>query len=207
MHTMRSVVGRTLPCTGGGMMASAVSFFSIARRSARGRTRARAADFTASRSRVEHSSSACRVSIFGFGTMSTAPASNASNITFEPSSVNEEQMITGIGRCAMILRRKVMPSMRGISRSRMMTSGSSFSSRLAATNGSDAVAITSISGSSLKIVSRIWRTDAESSTISTRTFSLGILVALRLDLENGWLNLLQPRHGTVNIDSECPTSR
>ncbi len=34
------------------------------------RTRARAADFTASRSRVEHSSSACRVSIFGFGTMS-----------------------------------------------------------------------------------------------------------------------------------------
>ncbi len=152
MHTMRSVVGRTLPCTGGGMMASAVSFFSITRRSVRGRTRARAADLTDSRSRVEHSSSACRVSIFGLGTISTAPASNASNITFEPSSVSEEQMITGIGRCAMILRRNVMPSIRGISRSRIMTSGISSWRRRAATNGSDAVPITSISGSSLRIV-------------------------------------------------------
>ncbi|MHC2750116.1 hypothetical protein ACVIWV_005570 [Bradyrhizobium diazoefficiens] len=107
---------------------------------------------TASRSRVEHSSSACRVSIFGFGTMSTAPASNASNITFEPSSVSEEQMITGIGRCAMILRRNVMPSMRGISMSRIMTSGISFWRRRAAANGSDAVPITSMSGSSLRIV-------------------------------------------------------
>ncbi len=59
MQTMRSVVGRERPSTGGGMMASAVSFFSTTeRRSSRGRTFARAADLTASRSLPEHSSNA-----------------------------------------------------------------------------------------------------------------------------------------------------
>ena len=155
------------------MIASAVSFFSITgRRSLRGRTRARAADLTASRSRAEASTSAWRVSTRGFGTMSTAPASSASNVNCDPSSVPAEQMTTGIGRCAMILRRKVRPSIRGISMSSTMTSGSSFSSRRAAANGSAAVPMISMSGSSPRIDVMIWRTDAESSTISTRTFCL-----------------------------------
>ena len=54
---------------------------------------------------------------------------------------------TGTGRCDMILRRKVMPSMRGISTSSVMTSGTSLAMRAAATNGSEAMPSTSISGS------------------------------------------------------------
>ena len=116
------------------MIASAVSLASTTIRGARrGLIRAWAANFTASHSRVEDSISACLVSTRGFGTMSTAPASNAWNIWSEPSSVSVEQMITGIGRCAMILRRKVIPSIFGISMSRMMTSGISSCRRRAAT--------------------------------------------------------------------------
>ncbi len=61
----------------------------------------------------------------GLVTTSTAPASSASIIFSEPSSATLEQMTTGIGHCAMILRRKVRPSMRGSSMSRKMTSGTS----------------------------------------------------------------------------------
>ena len=80
-------------------------------------------------------------------------------------------MITGMGCCAMILRRNVSPSMRGISISSVITSGTRSPMRsAAATYGSHAVAITSIIGS----VDRTWlsvcRTSAESSTMRTRTF-------------------------------------
>jgi hypothetical protein len=61
----------------------------------------------------------------GFRMTSTAPASSACISVSEPSSVSDEHMTTGTGHCSMILRRKVMPSMRGISTSSVMTSGSS----------------------------------------------------------------------------------
>ena len=82
--------------TGGGMIASAVNFLSINFGAARCRTRALAADLTASRNRSADSKSACRVSTRGFGKISTAPASNASNIRFDPCSVSVEQMIEWI---------------------------------------------------------------------------------------------------------------
>ena len=53
----------------------------------------------------------------------TAPASIACIRVSEPLSATLEQMTTGIGRCAISLRRKVPPSMRGSSMSRKMTSG------------------------------------------------------------------------------------
>ena len=81
---------------------------------------------------MRDSSRNARVPTCGLGMTSTAPASSASSSVAEPASVSVEQMITGIGRCAMILRRKVMPSMRGISTSRMMTSGTTSEMRLAA---------------------------------------------------------------------------
>ena len=54
---------------------------------------------------------------------STAPASSACSSVSDPASVSDEHITTGIGRCAISLRRKVMPSMRGISTSSVMTSG------------------------------------------------------------------------------------
>ena len=82
-------------------------------------------------------------------------------------------MTTGIGRCDMILRRKVMPSMRGISTSSVMTSGSSSWIFFAAMKGSDAAPITSISGSSSSTRVSAWRTLAESSMMRTRIFLAG----------------------------------
>ena len=60
--------------------------------------------------------------------------------------------------------------MRGISMSSVMTSGTSCRIFSAAANGSAAVAITSMSGSDDSSADSVWRTTAESSTISTRTF-------------------------------------
>ncbi len=58
--------------------------------------------------------------------------------------------------------------MRGISRSSRMTSGTSSCICLAAMKGSAAAAITSMSGSAEMIAVSASRTEAESSTISTR---------------------------------------
>jgi len=59
----------------------------------------------------------------GFGRTSTAPAASARIASIVPGSANPEQTTTGIGSVAMICLRKVMPSMRGISRSRTITWG------------------------------------------------------------------------------------
>ena len=67
--------------------------------------------------------------IFGLRITSTAPASSACIRVSEPASVSEEHITTGIGCWAISLRRKVMPSMRGISTSSVMTSGTSFLDR------------------------------------------------------------------------------
>ena len=79
-----------------------------------------------------------------------------------------------------------MPSMRGISTSRVMTSGISCWIRRAATKGSDAVPITSMPGSALRISVKVCRTDAESSMINTRTG--------RLTRDTCLLKLLPPEY-------------
>ena len=68
----------------------------------------------------------------------------------------------------MSLRRKVSPSMRGISMSRVMTSGTSLLIFSTATSGSTTAAMTSMSGSDARSWARVWRTTAESSMMSTR---------------------------------------
>ena len=73
------------------------------------------------------------------------------NAVSDPMSVRLEHMTTGIGCWLMILCRKEMPSMRGISTSRVMTSGTATLIRSAAMKGSAAVAITSICGSDERI--------------------------------------------------------
>jgi hypothetical protein len=74
--------------------------------------------------------------IFGFRMTSTAPASSACISVSDPASVSDEHITTGIGRCDISLRRKVMPSMRGISTSSVMTSGISSLDLRAAMKGS-----------------------------------------------------------------------
>jgi hypothetical protein len=57
------------------------------------------------------------------GTTSTAPLRSASRAFAEPLSATELMTMTGFGRYCMMRRRKVRPSMRGISISRVMTIG------------------------------------------------------------------------------------
>ncbi len=140
MQTMLSVVRAMARPVGGGNMASAVSFFSVSRCAMgtgaswrRPRIRAPAAAFTASQMRMRDSARCSATPIFGFRITSTAPASRACNRVSDPASVSEEHITTGIGCWAISLRRKVMPSMRGISTSRVMTSGISSWIRRAAT--------------------------------------------------------------------------
>ncbi len=76
----------------------------------------------------------------------TAPAAKASRVMAAPASVNVEQMIVGVGRSAINLRRKVMPSMRGISTSSTNTSGQLRCIFSSANSGSAACPITSIFG-------------------------------------------------------------
>src|SRR5512145_254187 len=77
----------------------------------------------------------------------------------------------------MIFCRNVMPSILGISTSRVMTSGASSFIRSTAMIGSAADAMTSISGSSLRISVIVCRTTAESSTTRTRIFFFGSMMS------------------------------
>ena len=85
---------------------------------------------------------------------SLAPYSKAFMAASVPLVVRDEMTTTGMGLCAMILRKKVSPSMRGISMSNVMTSGTSFMIFLTAIMGSAAVPMTSISGSASRIAER-----------------------------------------------------
>ena len=85
--------------------------------------------------------------ILGLLMISTAPAAKACSVVSAPFSVSDEQITTGVGRSAMILRKKVMPSMRGISTSSRMTSGHCLAILPMANNGSEAVPMTCMSGS------------------------------------------------------------
>ena len=132
----------------------------------------RAADFTASQRRSRDSWRNCLLPSLGLAMISTAPYSSAFSVLAAPVSARLEQMITGIGCWLMIFCRNVSPSMRGISISSVITSGTCSCIRSAATKGSPAVPMTSIEGSLDKISLNVWRTNAESSTIRTRIFGL-----------------------------------
>ncbi|MDT4883972.1 hypothetical protein FQZ97_1200720 [compost metagenome] len=84
-----------------------------------------AAALAASQIRMRDSCRNCAVSTRGLVTTSTAPASMHCISVSDPAWARPEQMTTGMGRCDMILRRNVSPSMRGISMSRKITSGTS----------------------------------------------------------------------------------
>ena len=104
----------------------------------------------------------------GLATKSTAPSSSARMVTSAPRSVNVEIISTGIGRRRIKRPKKSIPSMRGISTSRVMTSGLSSRIISRATNGSLAVPIHSMSPWRLMISASRLRTNAESSTTITR---------------------------------------
>ena len=62
-------------------------------------------------------------STLGFVTKSTAPSSNARIAVWQPFSVREETMTTGIGLARISFSRNASPSIRGISTSKVSTSG------------------------------------------------------------------------------------
>src|SRR5688572_15376944 len=107
------------------------------------------------------------MSIFGLATKSIAPSSSARKVTSAPCWVSEETITTGIGRRRIRFSRNVMPSMRGISTSSVMTSGLRLLMRSRAAYGSLAVPTTSISRERVSIAVRSLRTSAESSTTRT----------------------------------------
>ena len=131
---------------------------------------------TAWQSMIRDSSRNCLLPKRGLAMISTAPYSSALSALCAPSSARLEQITTGIGCWLMIFCRNVRPSMRGISISSVITSGTCSRIRSAATKGSEAVPMISISGSLESTSLRVWRTTAESSTIRTRIF--GVLIRL-----------------------------
>ena len=153
-------------------MASAVSFGSITRLAVGTRRRAAAAALTAWQRITRDSSKNCLVPRRGLAIISTAPYSRALSVLWAPDSASVEQMTTGIGCWDMIFCKNVRPSMRGISISSVITSGICSLIRSAATKGSLAVPMTSISGSADSTSLSVWRTTAESSTMRTRIFRL-----------------------------------
>ena len=122
-------------------------------------------------SMVESSSSAL-VFTFGLAITSTAPYSNANNAESVPFSVKVEITTTGIGCWDINFFKKVNPSIRGISISRVITSGLHSLILSTAINGSAATPIISIIGSVSKMETKVCLTNAESSTISTFTLSI-----------------------------------
>ena len=111
-------------------------------------------------------------------------------VTRAPFSVSVEQITTGVGRSLMILRRKVMPSMRGISTSSTITSGHCWRIFSMASNGSAAVAMTSMPGASLSTPTSTWRTTAESSTtIALMVWDCGMGRLNAVDTVDPWLRL------------------
>src|SRR5690554_5649498 len=103
----------------------------------------------------------------GLHNTSTAPSSSARSAFSLPWGVSELITITGRGMYFINFPRNVRPSILGISRSRVMTSGRSCTILSRATYGSQAVATTSMSYIFDSSFERICRTTAESSTIRT----------------------------------------
>jgi len=93
----------------------------------------------------------------------TAPSARACIVVVAPCAVRVEHITTGVGRSAISWRRKLMPSMRGISTSSTMTSGQRACSLGQANTGSLAVPSTSMPPA-VRVSARCVRTTAESST-------------------------------------------
>ena len=83
----------------------------------------------------------------GLTTQSTAPSASAAMVVSVPRAVIEETMTTGIGLRRITFSRNEMPSISGISTSRVMTSGLSILMSSRACSAEFAVPTTSISGS------------------------------------------------------------
>src|SRR6266700_400265 len=98
--------------------------------------------------------------------MPRAPSSRAKRAFSVPWATTPEHTSVGIGSSAMILRRKVSPSILGISRSRTTTCGRICFIFCIAIRGSAATA-TAISGSWERMACMTSRTTAESSTTRT----------------------------------------
>ena len=99
---------------------------------------------------------------------STAPSASPSSVSRPPLVVRELTSTTGIRWSFTIYRSAVRPSIRGISRSRVMTSGFACGIFLSANRPSMAVFTTSRSGSFMRISLMSLRMSAESSTTITR---------------------------------------
>src|SRR5579864_2894556 len=98
--------------------------------------------------------------------MPNAPSSRARRAFSVPRAATPEHTTVGIGSSAMILRRKVSPSILGISRSSTITFGRICFIFCIAIRGSAATA-TAISGSWERMACMTCRTTAESSTTRT----------------------------------------
>ncbi len=90
---------------------------------ASGRTRAAAATFTLWMISAASSTVPAATSTLGLLTKSMAPSSSARRVVSQPRSVSDETISTGIGWKRISFSRNESPSMRGISTSRVRTSG------------------------------------------------------------------------------------
>ncbi len=132
------------------------------------RTLALAAALTLPMISSAYSSRPRATSSLGLEMKSTAPSASACSVVSAPRSVSEEIITTGVGRSRIRFSRNARPSMRGISTSRVITSGLSRLIFSRARIGSAAEPTTSMPGARDRISVNICRTTAESSTISTR---------------------------------------
>ncbi len=173
MATTRSVVSAIAPAavgSAGAVEMRVPGLAAVVRASAR--RLARAAARTASASPLLRSVRNSFKPAFGLVTNPTAPAAIACIVVSQPRSVKVEHITTGVGRSAMTLRRKLMPSMRGISTSSTITSGHRAAMRVQANSGSAALPITSMPEAA-SISVRCLRTTAESSITNAVTVMSG----------------------------------
>src|SRR6266705_3088212 len=108
----------------------------------------------------------------GLGRKSTAPKARALNVAYPPCFECVLKRTTGKGARRMMRRSASIPSMRGISRSSVTTSGRSSSIFFNANAPSMAVPTTSMEESRARIAGISLRISAESSTTRTRMRSL-----------------------------------
>jgi hypothetical protein len=165
-------------------------------RERRARTRAWEAPRTASTSRFAESSRNPFTPRRGFSTMSTAPSSSACSATSVPRAASPEHTSTGMGSSDMIFRRKVSPSMRGISMSRTRASGRK--PRIFCWAMSGSAATSTCMPTRERMASRACRTTAESSTTMTRVGPAGRSEGRRLAKGIGRLGGVSGTRGAIS---------
>src|ERR1700675_1239612 len=112
----------------------------------------------------------------GLATNSIAPSSSARRVLAAPSRDSELTMTMGRGFVVMISAVACSPSTCGMLMSMVMTSGFSDSAIATASRPSLALPTTCRCSSALKIPSRTFRMNVESSTTSTRNFLLVVAI-------------------------------